>query len=71
MIFLSDTEVTVCHICNSTIYEDGTAANCCGDCDREASVDRAYVPLSFDDEGILRELPEPFPFDELEGYEDE
>ncbi len=61
----------VCNYCNSMIYPDGSAENCCGDCDRESNVEKAYVPLSFDDEGILRELPEPFPFDELEDYVDE
>lgn len=57
---------TLCEICNTIIYEDGTVENCMGECGRELNIEQDYVPLSFDEEGVLRELPEPFPYDELE-----
>ena len=60
-----------CSTCNSIIFEDDTAENCIGECGREIHAEDNYVPLSFDDDDVLRELPEPFPMDELENYVEE
>lgn len=64
-------EETRCDTCNSILYEDGTVENCAGECERELNIDMDYVPLSFDDDGVMRELPEPMPYDELEGVDED
>lgn len=62
-----------CEQCQSLIFEDGTAEDCTGICDRELNIERDYVPLSFDEDGVLRDLPEPEPswpdIDEGDDYE--
>ena len=64
-------QVQKCTTCSSIIFDDDTADNCMGECGREPNTEQHYVPLSFDDDNVLRELPEPFPMDELESYVEE
>ena len=64
-------KLTRCDICNSILFEDGTVEDCGGECGRTINVEQDYVPLNFDDKGVLRELPEPFPEDDLEGMYDD
>lgn len=48
-----------CTICNSIVFEDGTAEDCLGECERELNEERGYTPLSFDEDNqVIRELPE-------------
>ena len=66
-----ESKVHTCEICNSVVFDDGTVENCIGECGREINEEQNYVPLSFDEDDVLRELPEQFPFDELEGVDDD
>ena len=61
----------VCNICNSLIFEDGTADNCCGECDRELTTELSFAPLSFDDDDVIRELPAILVATDGEEYTDE
>lgn len=49
-----------CTVCNSRLYEDGTAENCTGECGIEIHhVENKYQPLDFNDnDEVIRELPE-------------
>lgn len=50
-----------CNICNSLLYEDGTAENCTAECERQIHyVPDIHQPLDFNDEGhnVVRDLPE-------------
>lgn len=50
-------KITRCRDCNSIVYEDGTAANCAGECERELNLAEDYKPLNFDNDEVLRDLP--------------
>jgi len=52
---------TRCKTCNAIILEDGTAVGCAGECDREQAVADDYRPLDFNNEKVIRDLPELWP----------
>jgi len=46
-VSLEEIEQQICGICHSVINSDGTAEDCQGECDREASEPDGYDPLDF------------------------
>lgn len=61
MNFFEKPQETKCKTCNAIILEDGTAVGCAGECDREAATQDDYRPLNFNDDEVVRELPEMWP----------
>lgn len=61
MSYDKNSVLTRCTECNSVIYEDDSAESCAGECDREDNKDLSMLPLNFEDDGVLRELPDPEP----------
>lgn len=52
---------TKCPICNSVITEDGFAVSCAGECDNPPLEADDYLPLNFNDDEVLRDLPDFVP----------
>lgn len=70
----NENKITRCRDCNSIVYEDGTAANCAGECEREAYLADDYRPLDFERDEVLRDLPDfedlQPAYDDIEAVED-
>ena len=57
--FFANPKETKCKFCNSIINEDGSAVSCLGECDREPAIEDDYRPLNFDNDEVVRDLPDP------------
>ena len=66
---------TKCPICNSVITEDGFAVSCAGECDNPPLEAENYLPLNFNDDEVLRDLPDFVPdydaFEQEYDFEDD